>query len=165
MERDKSLEACTKTVAAASITWDRGNEGTRDALGLGPAARRRHAIHHLFVEVFGTPKEEDWAALDFHQRLLLPRVVIDMPTTPGTSYLVLTPQKATNPNGLFVGVSRRFHPFKRRNKEDTEKPKMDLITNGSTHRGAKGVAMPTDEDDQDGHFFYNHPERGGYFAA
>jgi len=25
--------------------------------------------------------------------------------------------------------------------------------------------MPTDEDDQDGHFFYNHPERGGYFAA
>jgi len=27
------------------------------------------------------------------------------------------------------------------------------------------VAMPTDEDDQDGHFFYNHPERGGYSAA
>jgi len=25
--------------------------------------------------------------------------------------------------------------------------------------------MPTDEDDQDGHFFYNHPERGAYFAA
>jgi len=25
--------------------------------------------------------------------------------------------------------------------------------------------MPTDEDGQDGHFFYNHPERGGYFAA
>jgi len=25
--------------------------------------------------------------------------------------------------------------------------------------------MPTDEDDQDGHFFYNHPERGGYSAA
>ena len=32
-------------------------------------------------------------------------------------------------------------------------------------RGANGVAMPTDEDDQDGHFFYNHPERGAYFAA
>ena len=29
----------------------------------------------------------------------------------------------------------------------------------------KGAAMPTDEDDQDGHFFYNHPERGVYFAA
>ena len=28
-----------------------------------------------------------------------------------------------------------------------------------------GVAMPTDEDDQDGHFFYNHPERGAYSAA
>jgi len=25
--------------------------------------------------------------------------------------------------------------------------------------------MPTDEDDQDGHFFYNRPERGAYFAA
>ena len=36
---------------------------------------------------------------------------------------------------------------------------------GSAHRGANGVAMPTDEDDQDGHFFYNHPERGAYFAA
>jgi len=32
-------------------------------------------------------------------------------------------------------------------------------------RGANGVAMPTDEDDQDGHFFYNYPERGAYFAA
>jgi len=25
--------------------------------------------------------------------------------------------------------------------------------------------MPTDEDDQDGHFVFNHPERGGYSAA
>jgi len=25
--------------------------------------------------------------------------------------------------------------------------------------------MPTDEDDQDGHFFFNHPEWVGYFAA
>jgi len=25
--------------------------------------------------------------------------------------------------------------------------------------------MPTEEDDQGGHFFYNHPERGAYFAA
>jgi len=25
--------------------------------------------------------------------------------------------------------------------------------------------MPTDEDDQDGDFFYNHPERGAYSAA
>jgi len=41
----------------------------------------------------------------------------------------------------------------------------DLIIHGSAHRGANGVAMSTDEDDQDGHFFYDHPERGGYFAA
>ena len=41
----------------------------------------------------------------------------------------------------------------------------DIIIHGSAHRGANGVAMPTDEDDQDGHFFYNHPERGAYFAA
>ena len=36
----------------------------------------------------------------------------------------------------------------------------DLITHGPAHRGANGAAMPTDEDDQDGRFFYNHPERG-----
>ena len=40
-----------------------------------------------------------------------------------------------------------------------------LIIHGPAHRGANGTAMPTDEDDQDGHFFYNHPERGVYFAA
>ena len=27
------------------------------------------------------------------------------------------------------------------------------------------LASDEDEDDQDGHFFYNHPERGAYFAA
>ena len=36
----------------------------------------------------------------------------------------------------------------------------DLITHGPAHRGANGAAMPTDEDDQDGLFFFNHPERG-----
>jgi len=36
----------------------------------------------------------------------------------------------------------------------------DLITHGTAHRGANGAAMPTDEDDQDGHFFLNH-SRGG----
>ena len=41
----------------------------------------------------------------------------------------------------------------------------DLIIHGSAQRGANGVAMPTVEDDQDGHFFYNHPERGAYSAA
>ena len=41
----------------------------------------------------------------------------------------------------------------------------DLIIHGPAHRGANGAAMPTDEDDQDGHFFYNHPERWVYFAA
>ena len=41
----------------------------------------------------------------------------------------------------------------------------DLITHGPAHRGANGAAMPTDEDDQDSQFFYNHPERGGCFAA
>ena len=35
----------------------------------------------------------------------------------------------------------------------------------TSHKSANGVAMPTGEDDQDGHFFYNHPDRGGYFAA
>ena len=37
----------------------------------------------------------------------------------------------------------------------------DLIIHGPAHRGANGAAMPTDEDDHDGHFFFNHPETGG----
>ena len=41
----------------------------------------------------------------------------------------------------------------------------DLITHGPAHCSANGAAMPTDEEDQDGHFFFNHPERGAYFAA
>ena len=38
----------------------------------------------------------------------------------------------------------------------------DLIIHGPAHLGANGAAMPTDEGDQDGHFCFNHPERGGY---
>ena len=41
----------------------------------------------------------------------------------------------------------------------------DLIIHDPAHRGANGTAMPTDEGDQDGHFFFNHPERGDYPAA
>ena len=41
----------------------------------------------------------------------------------------------------------------------------DLINHGPAHRGANGAAMLTDENDQDGHFFFNHPERGGFSAA
>ena len=41
----------------------------------------------------------------------------------------------------------------------------DLIIHGPAHRGANGTAMPTDEDDQDDHFLFNHPERGGSLAA
>ena len=40
-----------------------------------------------------------------------------------------------------------------------------LIIYGPAHHGASGSAMPTDEGDQDGHFFFNHPERGDYLAA
>ena len=37
----------------------------------------------------------------------------------------------------------------------------DLIIYGPAHRGTNtnGEAMPTDEDDQDGNFFFYHPER------
>ena len=36
-----------------------------------------------------------------------------------------------------------------------------LIIHGTAHRSANGATMPIDEDDQDGHFYFNHPERGG----
>ena len=71
------------------------DEGTRDALSPGSAARRRHAIHYLFVEVFGAPEEEDWAAPNFHLRLSLPRVIMDMLNIPATSKArVITTMKA-----------------------------------------------------------------------
>ena len=41
----------------------------------------------------------------------------------------------------------------------------DLIIHGPAHRGANGAAMPTDEGDQDGLFFFDRPEREGYSAA
>ena len=41
----------------------------------------------------------------------------------------------------------------------------DLIIYDPAHHGANGAAMPTDEDDQDGHFLFNHPEGGDYPAA
>ena len=41
----------------------------------------------------------------------------------------------------------------------------DLIIHDPAHHGANGAAMPTDENDQDGHFFFNQPERGDYPAA
>ena len=41
----------------------------------------------------------------------------------------------------------------------------DLIFHGLAHRGANGAAIPTDEDDQDGQLFYNHPERGGLLCC
>ena len=36
----------------------------------------------------------------------------------------------------------------------------DLIIYDPAHHGANGAAMPTDEGDQDGLFFFSHPERG-----
>ena len=41
----------------------------------------------------------------------------------------------------------------------------DLIIPGPAQRGANGAAMLTDEDNQDGNFFFNHPGRVDYFAA
>jgi len=41
----------------------------------------------------------------------------------------------------------------------------DLVIHDPAYHGANGAAMPTDEGDQDGHFFFNHPERGDYLAA
>ena len=52
--------------------------------------------------------------------------------------------------------------MRRTNEQHT---KIQIITHGTAHRGANGMAMPTDEDDQDDHFRCNHPERGDNFAA
>jgi len=77
-KKTKSLEGYTKTGAIALITWDRDNEGAREALSPGSAARCRNAIHYFLAEVFGAPKEGGWAAPNFHLRLSLLRVIMDM---------------------------------------------------------------------------------------
>ena len=95
LKETKSLGVFTKTGAVVSVTWDHGDERTREALSPGSAARRRHEIHYLLVEVFGAPEEGDWAAPDFHLRLSLPRVIMDMLNIPATSKAgVITTMKA-----------------------------------------------------------------------
>jgi hypothetical protein len=84
-KKAKCLKVYTKTGTIFFITWDRDDEGSRDPLSPGSAASRRHVIYYLFVLVFGAPKKEDWAAPNFHLRLSLPRVIMDMLNIPATS--------------------------------------------------------------------------------
>ena len=58
----------------------------------------------------------------------------------------------------YMVVNRKIEKRKTKNEKPGQKKSLEK-------KGANGVAMPTDEDDQDGHFFSNHPERGAYFAA
>ena len=83
--KSSSLEVCSKTGAILSITWNRDGEGVRDPLKPGSAKRRKFAVQYLFTEVFGSPKEPEWAAPNFHLRLSLPRIIMDMLDVPSKS--------------------------------------------------------------------------------
>ena len=84
-KKSSSLEVCSKTGAILSITWNRDGEGVRDPLSPGSAKRRKFAVQFLFSEVFGSPKELEWAAPNFHLRLSLPRIIMDMLDVPSKS--------------------------------------------------------------------------------
>lgn len=84
-KKSSSLEVCSKTGAILSITWNRDGEGVRDPLSPGSAKRRKFAVQFLFSEVFGSPKELEWAAPNFHLRLSLPRIIMDMLDVPSNS--------------------------------------------------------------------------------
>ena len=84
-KKSSSLEVCSKTGAILSITWNRDGEGVRDPLSPGSAKRRKFAVEYLFSEVFGSPKELEWAAPNFHLRLSLPRIIMDMLDVPSNS--------------------------------------------------------------------------------
>jgi len=84
-KQSSSLKVCSKTGAILSITWNRDGEGPRDPLSPGSAKRRKIAVQYLFSEVFGSPKEREWAAPNFHLRLSLPRIIMDMLDVPSTS--------------------------------------------------------------------------------
>ena len=55
-----------------------------DPLSPGSAKRRKFAIQFLYDEVFGSPKEAEWAAPNFHLRLSLPRILMDMLDIPNS---------------------------------------------------------------------------------
>ena len=44
-------------------------------------------------------------------------------------------------------------------------PMLTALGTSSCTARRTGAAMPTDEDDHDDNFLFNHPERGGNFAA
>ena len=77
-KKSSSLEVCSKTGVILLITWNRYGEGVRGPLSLGSAKRRKFAIEYLFTEVFGSPTEAEWAAPNFHLRLSLPWIIMDM---------------------------------------------------------------------------------------
>ena len=84
-KQSSSLEVCSKNGTILSISWDRDDEGPRDPLSPGSAKRRKHAVQYLFDEVFGSPNKVEWAVPDFHQRLSLPRIIMDMLDIPSNS--------------------------------------------------------------------------------
>ena len=84
-KKSSSLEVCSKTGAVLSITSNRDGEGVREPLSPGSAKRRKFAVEYLFTEVFGSPKEPEWAAPNFHLRLSLPRIIMDMLDVPRKS--------------------------------------------------------------------------------
>ena len=67
-KKSLSLEVCSRTGAILSITWGRDDAGPRDPLSAGSTKRRKYAIHYLYDEVFGSPKEAKSA----------PRILMDM---------------------------------------------------------------------------------------
>ena len=50
-----------------------------------PGEPQTSAVEFLSSEVFGSPKEPEWAAPNFHLRLSLPRIIMDMLDVPSNS--------------------------------------------------------------------------------
>ena len=64
--------------------FDKG-EGPRNPLSPGSAKRRKFTIDYLLTEVFGSLTGVEWATPNFHLRLGLPRVIMDMLDVPSNS--------------------------------------------------------------------------------
>jgi len=69
--------------------------------------------------------------------------------------------QAAHPKGLGTHGALRLDPV----SSSLLDRAWDLIIHGPAHRGFCSAAVPMDKDDQNDHFFFNHPERKGYFAA
>jgi len=162
-----------RSTPSGELSSGRVGSGPGNGEGLGAGSRDRQEMHTCGSSSLGfgglDQGVSSWCSLQRN-----PETETRKPAAAG-SMLLVCPLEITDTKPIRRKISdvadwpALWYPENRWNFlsacSRTEPNSKIRIIHGSAHRSANGVAMPTDEDDQDGHFFYNHPERGAYSAA